>query len=188
MFSDAFPNIVPLRAIALQSLFLLMAIAIEAVVLQRRISLSPKDSIYFAAAINLLCVILGWLSLFIFLNMSDVLPLGLQVPLTSFIFFDQWSGETATLLIVACFLIFFVSLGIKLLGLLGLRLLLEMDKKTEKTEKSEEQPPEPVKTSFFRELRQEPNVLRSEITTLLFANAWSYSAILMTLVLRQALL
>ena len=186
MFSDTFPNVLPLRAIVLQTLFLLMAVAIEAAVLQRRMSLAPKDSVYFAAAMNLLCVILGWLALFIFLNIADVLPLGLQVPLISFIFFDQWSGETATLLIVSCFIIFFASLGIKLLGLLGLRLLLEMEKKEEK--KSEEQPTEPVTTSFFRELRQEPNELRSEITTLLFANAWSYSSILVALVLRQAFL
>ncbi|HEY9641748.1 MAG TPA: filament integrity protein FraC [Coleofasciculaceae cyanobacterium] len=186
MFPDAFPNILPLRAIVLQSLFLLMAIAIESTVLKRRMPLTPKDSVYFATAINLLCVILGWLALFIFLNMANILPPGIQVPLISFIFFDQWSGETATLLIVSCFIIFFVSLGIKLLGLLGLRLLLEMDKTIEK--KPEEQPAEPVPTKFFRELRQEPSALRSEITTLLFANAWSYSSILAVLVLRQALL
>jgi hypothetical protein len=185
MFADAFPNILPLRAIVLQSLFLLMAIAIEASVLKRRMSLTPKDSVYFAASMNLLCVILGWLALFLFLNMADVLPPGLQVPLISFIFFDQWSGETATLLIVSCFIIFFASLGIKLLGLLGLRLLLEMDKKIEKKPEEES---EPVPTRFFRELRQEPNELRPEITTILFANAWSYSSILGALVLRQVLL
>jgi hypothetical protein len=132
-------------------------------------------------------VILGWLALFILLNMADVLPPGVQIPLISFIFFDQWSSETATLLIVSCFLIFFASLGIKLLGLMGLRLLLELDK-TDDKKPEEEQPSEPVPTSFFRELRQEPNELRSEITTLLFANAWSYSSILAALVLRQALL
>ena len=200
MFSDSFPNIVPLRAIALQTLFLLMAIAIEATVIYRQLKMPPKPSIYYAAAINLFCVVLGWLALFIFLDLADVLPPGIQVPLISFIFFDQWSSETATLLIVACFIIFFVSIGIKLLGLLGLRLLLEFDKKPDEKKPDEKKPDEPlpesapeesepeVRLSIFRELRQEPNPFRSEITTILFANAWSYSAILLTLMIRQALL
>lgn len=199
MFPDSFPNIVPLRAIALQSLFLLMAIAIEATVIHRQLKMAPKPSIYYAAAINLLCVVLGWLALFIFLDLADILPPGIQVPLISFIFFDQWSSETATLLIVACFIIFFVSIGIKLLGLLGLRLLLEFDKKPDEKKpdekKLDELPPAALeetvpaaKSSIFRELRQEPNPFRSEIATILFANAWSYSAILLTLMIRQALL
>ncbi|HEY9628476.1 MAG TPA: filament integrity protein FraC [Coleofasciculaceae cyanobacterium] len=192
-FADSFPNIVPLRAITLQSLFLLMAIAIESTVLHRQLKMAPKPSVYYAAVVNLLCVVLGWLALFIFLNLADVLPPGIQVPFISFIFFDQWSSETATLLIVGCFVIFFVSIGVKLLGLFGLRLLLEFDKKEEKKEEkkaeessSEEETPE-VRPSFFRELRQEPNVFRAEITAMLFANAWSYSAILLALVIRQAL-
>ncbi len=205
MFPDSFPNIVPLRAIALQSLFLLMAIAIEATVIYRQLKMPPKPSIYYAAAINLFCVVLGWLALFIFLDLADVLPPGIQVPLVSFIFFDQWSSETATLLIVACFIIFFVSIGVKLLGLLGLRLLLEFDKKPDEKKPDEKKPDEKkpdeplpesapeesepeVRPSIFRELRQEPNPFRSEITTILFANAWSYSAILLTLMIRQALL
>jgi len=193
MFADAFPNILPLRAVVLQSLFLLMAIAIEATVLHRYLKMAPQISIYYAAVTNLFCVVLGWLALFILFDFADVLPPGIQVPLVSFIFFDQWSGETATLLIVACFIIFFVSIGVKLLALFGLRLLLEFDKKEEEkkpeAKQPEESPPEPeARPSFFRDMRQEPNAFRSEIAAILFANAWSYSAILLALVIRQALL
>jgi hypothetical protein len=197
-FLNAFPNIVPLRAIALQSLFLLMAIAIESMVLHRQLKMAPRVSIYYAAVINLFCVVLGWLALFIFLDLADVLPSGIQVPLVSFIFFDQWSSETATLLIVTCFIIFFVSIGVKLLGMLGLRFLLEFDKKPEEPKLEEKKPeeqaadesmPEPKgKSSIFREIRNEPNPFRPEIATILFANAWSYSAILLTLIIRQVLL
>lgn len=217
MFADTFPNIVPLRAIALQSLFLLMAIAIEAAVFQRQVGLEPKLSVYQAATINLFCVVLGWLALFIFLDFSDLLPAGLQVPLFSFIFFDQWSSETATLLIVACFIIFFVSLGIKLLGLIGLRLITQPDKKADakpdaKSDASPDATPgaeaaffkddrrdlnrfrsdldtaPPSGPFFSKEDKREPNKLRSDIVTLMLANACSYSAILVALVIRQALL
>jgi hypothetical protein len=182
MFADAFHNIVPLRAIALQSVFLLMAIAIEAAVYQRQLSLDPKPSVYYAAAMNMFCVVVGWLAFFILLDLLHLIPNGIQTPMMSFIFFDQWSGETATLLIVAGFIIFFASIGIKLLALLGLRMLLQTDRKPE----PEPEPDNAPKAGIFRELRQEPHALRAEIITLLFANAWSYSAILIALVIRQA--
>ena len=197
MFPDAFPNILPLRTVALQCLFLLMAVAIEAEIFRRRMKLPPKECIYFAASLNLFCVVLGWLTFLLLFNLSNQMSGDTLAPLINFIFFDNWSPSTATILIVGCFLIFFASLAVKELGLFGLRYLLEIKQPGSaqgeppptpglEAESSIADPPK--STVFVRAERQEPRELMIEVTTILFANAWSYSAVLATLLLRQAFL
>ena len=193
MFPDAFPNILPFRTVALQTLFLLMAVAIEAEVFRRRMKLAPKESVYFAAAANLFCVVLGWLIFLVLFNLSNQMSSDALKPLINFIFFDNWSPETATLLIIGCFAIFFASLAVKELGLFGLRYLLEIEQpksaqaETQSTAEDAENPADAPKSSVFvRTVRSEPRAILTEVTTILLANAWSYSAILATLLLRQA--
>jgi hypothetical protein len=202
MFPDAFPNILPFRTVALQSLFLLMAVAIEAEVFRRSMKLAPKESVYFAASLNLFCVVLGWLTFLVLFNLSNQMPGDALAPLINFILFDNWSSDTATLLIVGCFVIFFASIAVKELGLFGLRYLLEIEQpKSLKENSSQAALPEagleatesPTSetarsTVFVRAVRQEPREILIEVTTILIANAWSYSAILVTLLIRQAFL
>ncbi len=195
MFPDAFPNILPFRTVALQTLFLLMAVAIEAEVFRRRMKLAPKECIYFAATLNLFCVVLGWLTFLVLFNLSNQTSSDALKPLINFIFFDNWSPDTATLLIIGCFAIFFVSLAIKELGLFGLRYILEIEQpKPPQAEPppgsgDAEAPADAPKSSVFvRAARSEPRLILIEVTTILVANAWSYSAILATLLLRQAFL
>jgi hypothetical protein len=180
MFFDFIPNVVPLRAIAFQTVFLLMAIAIEATVLHKQLNISPKQSVQFAASVNLLTTVLGWLGTFFLLGTSMVLPTPLftelKMALMNFIFFDQWSKGTAELLIMICFITFFVSLGVKWLGLIGLDWLMKKD--------LPEAPKVVAETGVFISPQRKPREFRPRLNTTLAANAWSYSAILVALLLR----
>ncbi|NJR39502.1 MAG: hypothetical protein HC781_12655 [Leptolyngbyaceae cyanobacterium CSU_1_4] len=97
MFFDFIPPVVPLRAIAFQIVFLLMAIAIEATVLHKQLNIPPKQSIQFAASINLLTTVAGWLVTFLLLGTSLSLPTPLltelKIALMNFIFLTN--GLTA---------------------------------------------------------------------------------------------
>ena len=56
--------VLPLRAIVFQCLLLLVAIALEAKVLRRQLQLGYQPSIRYAASLNLLTVVLGWMAFF----------------------------------------------------------------------------------------------------------------------------
>lgn len=180
MFLDFVPNVFPLRAIAFQIVFLLMAIAIEATVLHKRLNIPPKQSVQFAASLNLLTTVLGWLVTFLLLGTAAVLPtpllMELKMALMNFIFFDQWANGTAELLIMICFITFFVSLGVKWLGLVGLDWLMKKD--------LPEAPKVVAETSVFTSPQRKPREFRPRLNTTLVANASSYSAILIALLLR----
>ncbi|MBD3882973.1 hypothetical protein IFO70_14495 [Phormidium tenue FACHB-886] len=195
MFFDDLPNFLPFRTVALQTLFIFMSVAIEAAAFQRHLKLDPSESVYFAAALNLFCVVVGWLAFFILFNVLSVLPGNGLAPLINFIFFDNWSSETATALILSCFVIFFASIAIKELGLLGMRYLILADApKLKSVEPAPSTTPDDATPAnnnipvFVRTERPERTELRAELRAILFANAWSYSAILVALLVRQAFL
>ncbi len=56
--------ILPLRAIALQLLFLVVSVAIEAYILQQRLGMTPRGAARYALALNLFSSVLGWLVVF----------------------------------------------------------------------------------------------------------------------------
>jgi hypothetical protein len=180
MYFDFIPSVIPLRAIAFQIVFLLMAIAIEATVLHKQLNIPPKQSVQFAASVNLLTTVLGWLGIFFLLGTSLALPTPLttelKMALMNFIFFDQWSDGTAELLIMICFITFFVSLGVKWLGLAGLDWLMKKD--------PPKAPEVVTETGVFISPHRKPREFRPRLNTTLTANAWSYSAILVALLLR----
>jgi hypothetical protein len=183
MFFDFIPTVVPLRAIAFQIVFLLMAIAIEATVIHKQLEYPAKQSVQFSTSLNLLATVLGWLGIFFLLGTSPVLPTPLlnelKIALMNFIFFDQWTNGTAELLIMICFITFFASLAIKWLGLVGLDWL--MDKK------APEAPADPDAAQHqgvFVSPRRKVRRYRPRLSATLVANAWSYSAILIALLLR----
>lgn len=193
-----FPSVLPLRAIVYQSLFLLVAIAIEAWVLRRLLKTDPKQSIQYATSINLLCTIVGWLVFFLFYTLTSALPPGattrFDINLIDFIFFDRWSSETATSLIFISFIMFFASFGIKQAGLSGLKWLLQAEPgKGKPPEPSVDEteappPPRPPQRSAIRvrsrEVLEPQTTLQPQARAVLFANAWSFSAILAILILR----
>ncbi len=180
MFFDFLPSVVPLRAIAFQVVFLLMAIAIEGAVLHKRLNIPPKQSVQIAASTNLLTTVMGWLVTFFLLGTAAVLPTPLftelKMALMNFIFFDQWSDGAAELLILICFITFFVSLGVKWAGLVGLDWLMK--------NKLPAAPEAIVETGVFISPQRKPRQFRPRLNTTLVANAASYSAILIALLLR----
>lgn len=182
MFSDV-STVVPLRAIAFQIVFLLIAIAIEGTVLHIRLNLNPKQSIQFAASINLLTTVLGWLATFFLFGTSLLLPVPLfreiTLALLNFIFFDQRSNGTAELLIMIGFITFFVSLAVKWLGLIGLDWLMKRS--------LPDAPKVVAETGVFISPRRKTREFRPRLNTTLVANACSYGAILIALLLRIAL-
>lgn len=194
-----FPSVLPLRAIVYQSLFLLVAIAIEARVLCYLLKTDPRQSIQYATTINLLCTVVGWLAFFLFYAFVSTLPDGattrFDINLIDFVFFDRWSSETATSLIFISFIMFFASFGIKQAGLSGLKWLLQaqpgqgQSSEPPAEEVEEPEPSRPIRRSAFRVRARETAIesqttLQPQARAILFANAWSFSAILAILILR----
>jgi hypothetical protein len=84
--------ILPLRAVALQLLFLLVAVAIEAFVLRQRLGMTPRGSARYALALNLFSSVLGWLLVF---SVQPLLPEALQTELVSLTLFGQFYSSWA---------------------------------------------------------------------------------------------
>ena len=88
-------NVLPFRAIVLQCLLLTVAIAIESTILARtapnRQPLTPRQSIQYAATMNLLSTVLGWFTLFALFDLEELLPFDqtqdLQMAVLNFMFF-----------------------------------------------------------------------------------------------------
>ena len=175
-----FFEILPLRAVVFQALFLLTAIALEALVLHRMLSLDYKTSMQYAISINLLSTLIGWLCFFIG---QPWLPATWHVQLISFIFFEHFYADpmllnVAPVLVIFTLAMFLGTFLIKLKGLDLLELLLEKDPK----------PGIPIEAKPGRlRGRKEHGVAfraNSRIYTVLVANAVSFSAILLLLFLR----
>ncbi|NJO78266.1 MAG: hypothetical protein HC827_06865 [Cyanobacteria bacterium RM1_2_2] len=186
-------DVLPLRAIGLQCLLLLVSIATEAVVLFRLLKtadnkqISPKQSIQYAASIDLLSTVLGWFTIFSFFNLTTGLPSGwtrdLETALLNFLFFNQFSNQSLSFLIVGGFLTFFASFVVKQVGLWGLRWFLHPD--FPQIVKDNDLDKDKASLEGIRDLRKNPRdeSQRNDIAAVLFANAWSYSAILAILLI-----
>lgn len=80
-------GVLPLRAIAFQSMLLLVAIALEGIVLRQRMRLGYRHGIQFAATLNLLAVSLGWLT---FLGIEPLLPEPVRTQIMSYVLFNHF--------------------------------------------------------------------------------------------------
>jgi hypothetical protein len=174
--------VLPLQTILLQVLFLLVAIALEARVLQRRLSLTRRTSVEYATSINLLCAVMGWLGFFL---LKNLLPQPLKTQLISYIFFDRLMEplpEGLSLVIVSTGIImFFSAFLIKLKGLQLLEALLQRS-----PEHQSSLPPEKRRRRGLQD-RLDQAIIKTDprqATTVLLANAYSHSAILLLLLLR----
>lgn len=103
--------LLPLRAVVFQLLVMIVAIAIEGFIFQIRFGYGRRACVEYATIINLVTIILGWLTFF---YVELVLPLHLEEELISFIFFGQWTIDSLFWLTLMGILIFFGSLGIKI--------------------------------------------------------------------------
>jgi hypothetical protein len=175
--------VLPLQTYLFQFLFLLVAIALEARVLYRKMRLSRRASVEYATFINLLAASIGWLVFFIG---HQWLPPSLKDQLVSYIFFDRLLGphpENLTLVIVATgVVIFFSAFLIKLKGLDLLEAFVEDQPKEQDPSQATTKRPWPTLTHRLDEAVAPPTP--NHTTTILLANAYSYSAIALLLFLR----
>ncbi len=130
-------GVLPLRAIAFQSLLLMVAIALEALVLRQRLRLGYQTSMQYAATLNLLATSLGWL---LFLTLDSLLPPDLHTQIISYVLFNRfyvnyWVDKIPVLVVMAGIIAFFATFWIKLQGL-NLLLLLPKAKVSLKVARS----------------------------------------------------
>ncbi|WOD40020.1 filament integrity protein FraC [Nodosilinea sp. E11] len=119
-------GIMPLRAIAFQSLLLMMAIVLEAMVLRQQLRLGYRTSMQYSATLNLLATSLGWI---VFLALEALLPLSLRSQVISYVLFNRfypngWQDVLPVVVVVVAIAAFFATYWIKLQGLIWLLRLL----------------------------------------------------------------
>jgi hypothetical protein len=119
-------GIMPLRAIAFQSLLLMVAIVLEAMVLRQQLRLGYRPSMQYAATLNLLATSLGWIA---FLAIEAVLPLSLRSQVISYVLFNRfytnsWHDVLPVVVVVMAIATFFITYWVKLQGLTWLLRLL----------------------------------------------------------------
>jgi hypothetical protein len=177
-------GVLPLRAIAFQSLLLLVAIAIEAGVLRQRLKLGFQPSIRYAASLNLFTTVLGW---FIFLGLEPAAPPLLRTQIISYVLFGQFydnnlAGSLGALVIATGLAVFFITFWIKAKGLEWLTLAIG-------TPIVDYTPPTLTRRryGYTRRTPKDPPSTPAHTLAMLHANAWSFSAILILLMLRYGL-
>lgn len=172
--------VLPLQTFLFQFLFLLVAIALESRVLYRRMNITRRTSVEYSTFINLLAAGVGWLVFFLIQNW---IPPYLKDQIISYIFFDRLLGprpEDFTLVIAATgVVIFFSAFLIKLSGLNLLETFLQ-DQPKEQRESAKR----PWPTLIHRLDSAAASPKSHHATTILLANAYSYSAISLLLFLR----
>ena len=187
-------DVLPFRAIVLQSLLLLVVIAIESMVLfrqmkmQGRQQITPRQSVQYAASMNLLSTVLGWFTIFAMFDFENLLPSdwtrSTQQAVLNFIFFNQLSNESLSFLIVLAFITFFVSFAIKQVTLWGLKWLLQSEFPQVAPDIEADTERAKLAAVGIRDLRKDPRDDNNlNISTVLIANAWSYGAILVILLI-----
>lgn len=177
------PSVLPLRTVALQALFLLIAIVIEAAILHRQLKITPREGVQYAATINLLSTVLGWLTVFTILNTGAGTPfnvgLNVEVALLNFVLFNRLTPESMSAIVILAFFTFLASFAVKQIGLVLLKWILDPS-----LLEAAPLPPDPEVKSVLRPSAK--NVQQSvspQITAILLANALSYSAIVAVLLL-----
>jgi hypothetical protein len=169
------PNIIlPLPVIVFQTLFLLISICLEAFVLHRCLFITRKISIEYALSINLLANFLGWIVFFI---VEKFIPHPWRGEMISYVFFDHLIGKHEPSfyipIVFLAFIIFTLAFLLKFKALELLRILLKLPP----LNVAENYPPN---HPIFSSNNPPPSLLQ----TILWANACTYTAILILLLLR----
>ncbi|MEM9164370.1 MAG: filament integrity protein FraC, partial [Cyanobacteria bacterium P01_F01_bin.4] len=183
-YMGEFEAVFPLKAMVFQLLFLLVAIALEAGVLRQRLRLGYQASVQYAAVINLLATVFGWLT---FLIVEPLVGSSLRVQIMSYVLFNRFLNNTMIsqmgwIILIAGLAAFFITLLIKLKGL---ELMMRITEKWEipkqpKTLSREE------KYALARTGQGLTQKASSQfVTAVLQANALSFSVIFLLLVLRH---
>ena len=169
-----FTDVLPLRAILYQLLFIVLAIAVEAFTLQRYLGIGRTTSIQYAATANLLSTVIGW---FLFFITEPLLPPDWQQQLLEFIFFNAATNQP--LLIGLALPVFLGTFIVKLQSLDWLDLILGNKKPAEAEARD-------VAKFRGRAAQRQPFAnVPSRALAVLWANAASFSAIALIILIRD---
>jgi len=178
---DIFPSfqIFPFGIILFDFLFLLVAIPVEAYILNRRLKFDKRTSSFYAVSMNVFSNVIGWL-IFFSLEQSPVFD-SYRVELINYILYNRLSANLSGSIIMLGFTTFFGTLIIKF-GLLKLLIISLSDPGEKPTEV------EPEDTILLmRKSRRGKRVAwqsTSLLTTTLLATAFSYTAITLVVLFR----
>lgn len=170
------PRILPLGAILFDFLFILVAIPVEAYVLNKRLNFDKKTSAFYAISLNVFSTVIGWI---VFFFVEPVLPVQLKSELINFAFFNRLqSPNIQSIIILTAFIIFFGTFFAKYILL---RILLLSLNEPKKNEPSDQIPQRRNSRRAFKTKLQNTNL----VTTILIANSLSYSLIVSILFMRS---
>lgn len=172
-------QIFPTGIIVFDFLFLLVAIPVEAYILNKKLKFDKRTSSFYAIAMNVFSNVIGWI-IFFFLEQSSVFD-SYKVDIINYILYNRFSATLSGSIVLAGFITFFGTLIVKflLLKLLIISLSNPGDKKPE---------PEPESSVLLmrRSRRGKKMAWQSTslLTTTLLGTAFSYTAITVVIVLR----
>ncbi|NJL80092.1 MAG: filament integrity protein fraC [Richelia sp. RM2_1_2] len=176
-FSDYF-RAFPFGLIIFDFLFLLVAIPIEAYILNKRLKFDKRTSAFYAISINVFSNAIGWIVFFL-IEPSTFFS-NYRLGLISFLLYNRIEDNIYGDIVLAAFITFFGTLVVKF-GLLRLLIIALSEPEEKKTE------PEPEDSILVsRKTRRGRKSLQSTslLTTTLIANSLSYSAITLVILFR----
>lgn len=175
--------IFPLRMIAFQVLFLLVAIAIESGILRQKLLLGFKSSVQYVTAVNLAAVVFGW---FAFLVIEPLSSPEVKAQIISFVLFDRllingWSAEVGGIILAIGLAAFFATFFIKAKGL---ELMLRSEGAWKVPKKSVQRSRDQRYVSARAGRNEAQEAISYFIDAVIQANAASFTAILLLILLR----
>lgn len=176
--------ILPLRAIAFQVMFLMVAVSIEAGILRQRLRLGFKTSVQLLTVVNLAAVVAGWL---VFLVIEPLTPPQIKAQIISYVLFDRllvngWTAQTGSILFAIGLVAFFATFFIKAKGL---ELLLRANDAWRVPNKPERLSREQRYIHARQGRSDTQQAIANFIDAVIQANAASFTAIVALLLLRS---
>ena len=172
-------QIFPFGIILFDFLFLLVAIPVEAYILNRRLKFDKRTSSFYAVSMNVFSNVIGWVIFFI-LEQTSVFD-SYKAQLINYILYNRLSNNVAGSIILIGFTTFFGTLIVKF-ALLKL-FIISLSYPGEKQPKVESED----STLLMRKSRRGKRVAwqsTSLLTTTLLATAISYTAITLVVLFR----
>ncbi|MEA5593152.1 filament integrity protein FraC [Rivularia sp. UHCC 0363] len=170
----------PFGVILFDFLFILVAIPIEAYILNKRLKFDKRTSVFYAISINVFSNVIGWI-IFFLVEASSLFD-RYKLELISFLLYNSLGDNVYSSIVLTAFIAFFGTLMVKF-GLLRLFILALSDPPEKNAE------PEPEDTILLsRKMHRGSRKsfqATSLLTTTLIANSLSYSAITLVLIFRM---
>ena len=169
------PEVFPLGIILFDLLFLLVAIPIEAYVLNIRLNFDKKSSIFYAICVNFFSSAIGWFICF-FLE-QYLLPESWRLELINLVFFNRLSSSSE----LYSSIVFFASIAFFITFIMKLIILKLLIFSMREAGSAPLQTQPSLIRRYSRRNSKAKIVNTNLVLTVLIANALSYSAILVIL-------